>query len=114
MGIYSFTPRSLYHQEKSPGTHWVGGWVGPRAGQDYGEEKNLLPLPGMVPLPITILTELSQQPIPNGTVHSKFVFVDVIRVPVNFADHADILEYSFRHTWTTVHGRWTALMKKMY
>jgi hypothetical protein len=21
----------LYAQEKTPGTHWIGGWVGPRA-----------------------------------------------------------------------------------
>jgi len=24
-----FTPR-----ERAPGTHWIGGWVGPKAGQD--------------------------------------------------------------------------------
>jgi hypothetical protein len=24
-----FTPR-----ERAPGTHWIGGWVGPRAGLD--------------------------------------------------------------------------------
>jgi hypothetical protein len=29
----------------TPGTHWIGGWVSPRAGLDSGEEKNLLPLP---------------------------------------------------------------------
>jgi len=26
-----FTPR-----ERSPGTHWIEGWVGPRAGLDAG------------------------------------------------------------------------------
>jgi len=30
----SFTPRPLYHRERTPGTHWRGGWVGPRAGPD--------------------------------------------------------------------------------
>jgi hypothetical protein len=29
----SFTPR-----EKAPGTHWLGGWVEPRAGLDDMEE----------------------------------------------------------------------------
>jgi hypothetical protein len=27
----SCTLRPLYAQENSPGTHWMGGWVGPRA-----------------------------------------------------------------------------------
>jgi hypothetical protein len=29
--VVSFTPRPLYTQGNSPGTHWIGGWVGPRA-----------------------------------------------------------------------------------
>jgi hypothetical protein len=24
--------RPLYPRDKAPGTHWIGGWVGPRAG----------------------------------------------------------------------------------
>jgi hypothetical protein len=36
-----FNPR-----EKAPGTHWIGGWVYPRAG---GEEKNSQPLPEFEP-----------------------------------------------------------------
>jgi hypothetical protein len=31
--------------EKAAGTHWIGGWVGPRAGLDDGGEKNSQPLP---------------------------------------------------------------------
>jgi hypothetical protein len=27
-------PAALYSREKTPGTHWTGGWVGPRAGLD--------------------------------------------------------------------------------
>jgi hypothetical protein len=26
----SFTPLPLYPWEGAPGTHWIGGWVGPR------------------------------------------------------------------------------------
>jgi hypothetical protein len=37
--VVSFKPRSLYCWEKSPSTHWIGGWVGPRASPDAGEEK---------------------------------------------------------------------------
>jgi hypothetical protein len=29
-----FTPLPLYRLERAPGTHCVGGWVGPRAGLD--------------------------------------------------------------------------------
>jgi hypothetical protein len=29
--VVSFTPRPLYPKERAPGTHWIGGWVGPRA-----------------------------------------------------------------------------------
>jgi hypothetical protein len=27
-------PAPLYPRERTPGTHWTGGWVGPRAGLD--------------------------------------------------------------------------------
>jgi hypothetical protein len=36
--------------ERNRGTHWIGGWVGPRPG--------LLPPPVMEPEPVTRLTEL--------------------------------------------------------
>jgi hypothetical protein len=29
--VVSFTPRPLYPRERDPGTHWIGGWVGPTA-----------------------------------------------------------------------------------
>jgi hypothetical protein len=31
----------------TPGTHWIGGWVGPRAGLDYMEKWKFLTLPGL-------------------------------------------------------------------
>jgi hypothetical protein len=42
---YSYTPRSLYPREKSPGTHWLGRQDGPqsRSGRG-GEEKKSQPL----------------------------------------------------------------------
>jgi hypothetical protein len=27
-------PAALSHRERAPGTHWIGGWGGPRAGLD--------------------------------------------------------------------------------
>jgi hypothetical protein len=32
--------------EEAPGTHWIGGWVGPRAGLDALDKRKILPLPG--------------------------------------------------------------------
>jgi hypothetical protein len=29
--VVSFTRRPLYLRERAPGTHWIGGWVGPRS-----------------------------------------------------------------------------------
>jgi hypothetical protein len=32
-----------------PGTHWIGGSVGPRAGLDFVKKRKMLPLPGIKP-----------------------------------------------------------------
>jgi hypothetical protein len=37
-----FTPR-----ERAPGTHSIGGWVGPRAGLGNVEKRKFLTLPGL-------------------------------------------------------------------
>jgi hypothetical protein len=42
--MVSFIPRPLYSGERSPGTHWIRGCVGPRAGLD-AEEKRKIPSP---------------------------------------------------------------------
>jgi hypothetical protein len=33
--------------ERAPGTHWIGGWMGPRAGLDDLEKTKFLTLPGL-------------------------------------------------------------------
>jgi hypothetical protein len=45
--VVSFTPRPLYHRERVPGTHWIRGWVGPRAGLDDVDKRKFLTLPGL-------------------------------------------------------------------
>jgi hypothetical protein len=45
--VFSFTPRPLYPREIAPGSHWLGGWVDPRAGLDNFEKKKILILPGL-------------------------------------------------------------------
>jgi hypothetical protein len=34
-------------EEKTPSTHWKGGWVSPRTGLDDVERCEILPLPGL-------------------------------------------------------------------
>jgi hypothetical protein len=60
-----FTPRPLYPPRKESGTHWIGGWVGPRAGlwTLWSREKFLLHTPWIEPRtskpsPVAIETEL--------------------------------------------------------
>jgi hypothetical protein len=35
--------------ERAPGTHWIGGWVDPRAGLDDVEKRKFLLVPGLEP-----------------------------------------------------------------
>jgi hypothetical protein len=41
--------------ESAPGTHWTGGWVGPRTGLDDVEKRKFLTLPGLELLPLSRL-----------------------------------------------------------
>jgi hypothetical protein len=40
-------PTALPPGKEPPGTHWIGGWVGPRAGLDDVEKKIFLTLSGL-------------------------------------------------------------------
>jgi hypothetical protein len=45
--VVSFTLQPLHPRERTPSTHWIGGWVGPRAGLDNVEKRKFLTLPGI-------------------------------------------------------------------
>jgi hypothetical protein len=45
--VVSFTPLPLNPRERAPGTHWIGGWLGPRAGLDDVENRKFLTLTGL-------------------------------------------------------------------
>jgi hypothetical protein len=45
--VVSFTPRPFHPRRKSAGTHWIGGWVGPKTGLDDVEKSEISPLPGL-------------------------------------------------------------------
>jgi hypothetical protein len=40
-------------EERTPGTYWVGGWVGPRAGLDDLEKRKFLTQPGFELQPLS-------------------------------------------------------------
>jgi hypothetical protein len=68
-----FTPR-----ERASGTHWIGGWVDPRAGLDAVKGK--IPSPRRESKPTTPIVQLVAQAIPtelsrlyNGRVHQLFI-----------------------------------------
>jgi hypothetical protein len=43
-------PDRFIPRERVPGTHWIGGWLGPRAGLDVMvKRKKSQPLPGIEP-----------------------------------------------------------------
>jgi hypothetical protein len=67
MGVsgQSHAPVALYLREKDPGTHWIGSWVGLRAGLDivarrksFASAENRTPV--FQSLSDSILTELPQ------------------------------------------------------
>jgi hypothetical protein len=37
-----YAPAALYPGERTPSTHWIGGWVGPRAGLVTGARRKIL------------------------------------------------------------------------
>jgi hypothetical protein len=47
--ISASRPDHLIPVERAPGTHWIGGRVGPRTGLNVVEKRNVLPLPGIQP-----------------------------------------------------------------
>jgi hypothetical protein len=43
--VISFTPGEI-----ATSNHWIGGWVGPRVGQDAMEKENLAPTGNLTPV----------------------------------------------------------------
>jgi hypothetical protein len=53
VGEWSALPSGLFTPGESvPGTHWIGGWVGPRAGLDAAEKRTFLTLPKLELRPV--------------------------------------------------------------
>jgi hypothetical protein len=53
--MVSFTPQPLYPQGRAPGTHWIGGWVGPRTVLDVMVKRKIpSPCPELNPRTLII------------------------------------------------------------
>jgi hypothetical protein len=89
----SFMLCLFYPQGKFPNIHWIGGWVGPTAGLDTGNEKNILPVAGIEPRflghpgcsLVAITTVLFWLPaLSNGDVLGNFIDFNLeIHVKIN-------------------------------
>jgi hypothetical protein len=44
--ILASRPDRFTPDERAPGIHWIGGWVGPTIGLDVGEKRNISPPAG--------------------------------------------------------------------
>jgi hypothetical protein len=71
--VVSFTHQQLYPQERDPGTHWIGGWVGPR---DVLEAvvKRKIPSPRREPNPRTPIVQSVAQRYTDWAIaaHSRY------------------------------------------
>jgi hypothetical protein len=80
--VVTITPRPRFApEERTPGTHWIGGRVGPRAGLDTpARGKIFLPLPGSnIDGPV----RLAQTPLQHHTHHQvvKLGSLHLVRFP---------------------------------
>jgi hypothetical protein len=64
-----FTPR-----ERAPGTHWIGGWVGPRAVLDV-VVKRKIPSPSRESIPRTPIVQPVDQSYTDWAITALFFFV---------------------------------------
>jgi hypothetical protein len=66
--------------ERAPGTHWMGGWLGPRAGLYDMEKRKFLTLPG-----------LELRPLGRPAVASRYtdcaIFLEVVRTCCEWQKH---------------------------
>jgi hypothetical protein len=72
--MVSFTPGRFTPRKRAPGTHWIGGWVGPRAVLD-AVVKRKIPSPRRESDPRTTIVQPAAQRY-HGSYSSK-VYLDI-------------------------------------
>jgi hypothetical protein len=64
-------------EEKAPGTHWIGGWMGPRTGLDDEYRRQILPLLEIRPSAVLLVAGRYPGRYPaqdKYSLHSSIVF----------------------------------------
>jgi hypothetical protein len=79
---------ALSRKETAPGIHWIGGWVGPRAGLDDLEEKIFLTLLGLEFRPSIV------HPIVSRYTDCTILGLTSSRYNIKLIKHGDILASS--------------------
>jgi hypothetical protein len=88
--------------ERTPGIHWIGGWVGRRTCLDNMEERKFLPLPGLELRPVgpTRIQLLYRLRYPGSP---KYVWDDVEMVfhfEINYLEKTDLVKKEETFTLT--------------
>jgi hypothetical protein len=65
-----FTPLTLYHRSKNPGTHGIGDWASPKAGLDNMEKWKFLTLSGLELQPLSRSAQVSRY-TDSATMHNE-------------------------------------------
>jgi hypothetical protein len=104
VGGYWPAPRSCRFTtgERAPSTHWIGSWVGPRAGLDEVEKQEFMTLPGLELEPLA--RPARSQPLYQLCFHCQNVakhteiYLGWLRFNVTFTDYVGC----FRKCYTIV------------
>jgi hypothetical protein len=68
-------PAALYHSERTPGTHWIGGWAGLTVGLDIkAREKSFVSAGNQTLVFWSVLEELAQLVYPDYVYSTPALF----------------------------------------
>jgi hypothetical protein len=83
--VVSFTPNHFTSRERAPGTHWIGGWVGPRAVLD-AVAKRKIPSPRWESNPRTPIVQPVTMKIVvwSSVAHSVENLVFIVTINLNW------------------------------
>jgi hypothetical protein len=88
--VVSITPWLLYPRERASGTHWIGGWVGPRDILDVVVKRKIPAPAGNKLYPIAIFSSLDLSPICRTQMSSEYIIF------ISFFNFAKLLSYICR------------------
>jgi hypothetical protein len=72
--------------ERAPGTHWIGGWVDPRADRDDVKKKKFLNLPGLELRP-SVLQPVASRYADYAIPAPKFYIITVLNMMCRFREN---------------------------